>query len=49
MNGDPEATINRLRPKRFDDFDLVAGIGERPSEQIPHLDPQLVKGDPWLG
>jgi hypothetical protein len=48
MNGDPEATISRRRPKRLDDFDLVAGIGERPSEQVPYLNPQLVKSGPWL-
>jgi hypothetical protein len=48
MNGDSKATISRRRPKRFDDFDLVAGIGERPSEQVPYLNPQLVKSGPWL-
>ena len=46
MNGDPEATISRRRPKRLDDFDLVAGR-ERPSEQVPYLNPQLVKSGPW--
>ena len=48
MNGDPEATISRRRPERLDDFDLVAGIGERPSEQVPYLNPQLVKRGLWL-
>jgi hypothetical protein len=48
MNGDPEATISRRRPKSLDDFDLVAGIGKRPSEQVPYLNPQLVKSSPWL-
>ena len=48
MNGDPEATISRRRPERLDDFDLVAGIRERPSEQVPYLNAKLVKSGPWL-
>jgi hypothetical protein len=48
MNGDPEATISRRRPERLDDFDLVAGIRERPSEQVPYLNAKLIKSGPWL-
>ena len=48
MNGDPEATISRRRPKSLDDFDLVARIRVRPSEQVPYLNPQLVQSGPRL-
>jgi hypothetical protein len=48
MDGDSEATISRRRPKNLDDFDLVAGIRERPGEQAPHLNPQLVQSNSWL-